>query len=145
MRQTIGWRECVDLPELKLFGLKAKVDTGAKTSSLHVAAVTPSGASDKPWLELSLVVEQNANATIRRAQSVGKRRVKSSTGHVEERHVIVTMLRLAGEEFPIEVTLSDRADMTFPMLIGRSALRGRFLVDCAKSYRRSSSRKLSRR
>lgn len=140
----IGWRERVDLPQLNVFGLKAKVDTGAKTSSLHVANVQPSvGSGDPQWLQLRITytAEDGTKHSVScGAQSLGLRRVKSSTGHTEDRHVIETILRLGDTEQLIEITLSDRSDMTFPMLLGRSALRKRFLVDCGRSFLRSKSR-----
>jgi hypothetical protein len=145
-RPVIGWRERVDLPQLKVFGLKAKVDTGAKTSSLHVSNIRSSGVSDEPQslqLEITYTADDGAERRVRcRAHSIGRRRVKSSTGHVEDRHVIETLLRIGDTEYPIDITLSDRSDMSFPMLLGRAALRKRFLVDCGRSFQQSKSRRV---
>jgi hypothetical protein len=148
LRPVIGWRERVDLPELKVFGLSAKVDTGAKTSSLHVDEVsTLTGSKDAARLRvaISYADERGIERAVRSdVRGAGMRRVKSSTGHAERRHVIVTTLRLGGEEYPIEITLSDRSDMAFPMLIGRGALRKRFLVDCGRSFLQSKATRASR-
>jgi len=142
-RPIIGWRERVDLPGLKVFGLNAKVDTGAKTSSLHVdevSALSGSKGASRLRVVIAYADERGIERTVRcDVQGSGMRRVKSSTGHTEQRHVIVTMLRLGTEEYPIEITLSDRSDMAFPMLIGRGALRKRFLVDCGRSFLQSKA------
>lgn len=146
-KPVIGWRERVDLPALKVFGLRAKIDTGAKTSSLHVdevSVVDRAGAG----VNLRVTVTGTDARGVERAvccdvRSLGTRRVKSSTGHMENRHVIMTALRLGGQEYPIEITLSDRSDMKFPMLIGRTALSRRFLVDCGRSFLQSSARRHS--
>jgi len=128
----VGWREWVALPDLGLPAVKAKVDTGAKTSSLHafdlrvedgvaVFAVHPhqEDDADETWVELPVVEH---------------REVRPSTGEAEDRPVVVVPVRVGEHELEVELTLTDRDAMGFRMLLGRTALAGRFLVDPAVSY-----------
>lgn len=137
-RPTIGWREWVTLPELDVPAIKAKVDTGAATSSLHAWNVTdgPVGADDQPTLRFVLhPVQRDASHQLEVvAPLVGWRKVRSSNGQVEERPVIATTIALGGHVVPVEITLTRRDQMGFRMLLGRAALRRRFLVDPGRSF-----------
>jgi hypothetical protein len=132
----IGWREWVGLPDLAISHIKAKVDTGAKTSALHAYYVTPFEQDGKAWVRFGLHPLQKDSLTCIECEALVKdrRRVTDSGGHSEDRYVIETTLVVKGEEYPIEVTLTDRENMRFRMLLGRSALKRRFLVDSAKSF-----------
>jgi hypothetical protein len=136
----LGWRERVSLPDLGLRNLKAKVDTGARTSSLHVSSVTTFRGPDRAtWLRLMIPVRRAGRVRLRRVEirSAGLRRVKSSTGHGELRHSFRARLTIGKSTWKIEITLSDRSEMRFPMLIGRTAIRGRYLVHSGRSYLQS--------
>lgn len=133
----IGWRERVSLPDMGLGKLKAKIDTGALTSSLHVSRVeTFRGKDGGEWLRLTVPVRRAGKTRRRRVElpSAGLRKVRSSTGHSSWRHWFRTRLTVGAETWTIAVTLSDRSEMQFPMLIGRSAIRNRFLVHTGRSY-----------
>ena len=124
------------LPEWSDVALKAKIDTGARTSSLHAfklrIAETPQGAVAS--FELHPVQRSKAGAARVEARVLEFRRVRSSNGRVERRPVITTSLQVGETTFPIEVTLTSRDEMGFRMLLGRSATRRRFVVDPGRSF-----------
>lgn len=134
----IGWKEYVALPELGVASLKAKIDTGARTSSLHVAeirtiVVLPGGQAD-----LDVVLEPSRRRPERRitarVRQLARIAVTDSGGHREVRPVIETRLVLGPVDKRIRVTLTDRSTMLFRMILGRKALEGEFLVDVARKY-----------
>jgi hypothetical protein len=131
---VIGWREWVELPALGISRLKAKVDTGARTSALHAFAVERLGGGQ---LRFSVHPHQRDDeaAVHSEGELVDERLVRSSSGLVELRPVVRTLLVLGGQRFEVELTLSNRALLGFRMLLGREALRGRFVVDPGCSYR----------
>lgn len=133
---TLGWREWVGLPELRVPRIKAKVDTGARTSSLHAFNLRPFSQDGDQRIEFSLHPGQRDLETIVvcRASVVDKRIVTDSGGHKEERWVISTLLSIGPHTWPIEITLAARDDMRFRMLLGRNALKRRALVDSSRSY-----------
>lgn len=133
---TIGWREWVCLPDLGIERIKAKVDTGARTSALHAFSLKPftENGQDKITFELH-PLQHNKNAIITcTARVIDRRAVTDSGGHTEERFVIITPLTIAGQTWPIEITLTERENMLFRMLLGRSALRKHFVVNPARSF-----------
>ncbi|MFA5900512.1 MAG: RimK/LysX family protein [Hyphomicrobium sp.] len=131
----VGWQEWVALPELGLPALKAKIDTGAKTSALHTELIEPYGSSRRPKVRFSVRPRPDAHLeVIATADIVDRREVTSSNGVRELRYVIETRLCIGGREWPIEVTLTNREHMTYRMLIGRQAMRSDMLVDCAASF-----------
>lgn len=135
--QRIGWREWISLPDLGIERIAAKVDTGARTSALHARDVTllPDNWVEftAPLLKTQRRVEGWERGGLRRvrAKLVEERSVRSSTGHDEMRPVIRTALLIQGVLFDCEFSLTTRSRMRFPVLLGRSALRGRFLVDAS--------------
>lgn len=142
----IGWRECVSLPDIGLSNLMAKVDTGARTSSLHVSSVESfAGGDGREWLRLAIPVQRAGRIRHRRVElpSAGPRRVRSSTGHSSWRHSFRTSLKVGTETWLIAITLSDRSEMRYPMLIGRAAISGRYLVQPGRSYLRSKPAAIS--
>ena len=133
---TIGWREWCVLPELGLPPIKAKVDTGARTSCLHAFQIDPYQKDDKQWVRFGIHPHQDDNETeiYCDAEVIDERDVRDSGGHKEKRYVISTNLLLAEQEWPIELTLTNRDSMLFRMLLGRTAMSGKILVNPKKSY-----------
>ncbi|MFT5198848.1 MAG: hypothetical protein ACI87O_001508 [Planctomycetota bacterium] len=133
---TIGWREWVGLPDLGIETIKAKVDTGARTSSLHALDIEEFKRGKKTYVRFKVHPEQkNAKFTVEcEALVVDKRRVLPSSGHSEVRTVIATTLELLGESWTVELTLTRRDVMGFRMLLGRQAMRKRCVVDPGTSF-----------
>ena len=134
---VLGWEEWIALPELGLPAIKAKVDTGARTSALHAVFVEPFGSARKPMVRFGVhPVPRRADVEITCiAPLVGKREVRSSNGEREERYVITTSIAIGQRTWPIEITLTNRHMMTYRMLLGRQALCAGILVDPAASFR----------
>ena len=132
----IGWREWLQLPDLGVDWLKAKVDTGARSSSLHALDVEEFERDGERWVRFAIHPQQRSAATTVTAEAplLESRAVKSSNGTSEVRPVIQTRVRLGGVERLIEVTLTRRDDMGFRMLLGREALRGAFAVEPDRSF-----------
>ncbi|TKB50521.1 ATP-dependent zinc protease [Ferrimonas sediminicola] len=134
--QRAGWREWVALPELGITRIKAKMDTGARTSCLHAFYTRVFDNGGRPWLEFHVHPNQGDVDTVVvcRAPIVDQRDVSDSGGHVENRPVILTRLHLGEVSWPIEMTVTNRDTMKFRMLIGRTAMRGRLLIDSDSSF-----------
>ncbi|MBW3597964.1 MAG: ATP-dependent zinc protease [Planctomycetes bacterium] len=132
----IGWREWIALPELGVPRIKAKADTGARSSSLHAWDIEEFQHGGETWVRFVLhPLQRSTKESIRaEAKLLERRPVRSSTGHQSLRPVIVTQVALLGQIWPIELTLAGRDEMGFRMLLGREALRGRFLVHPGASY-----------
>lgn len=135
-KMPVGWREWLALPELGIPAIKAKVDTGARTSALHVAElrVEPIRGRRRVRFRLNPLRRRPDLVLDCEAEVVDERLVRDSGGHSERRLVIFTPIRLGGREWPIEITLTSRNDMLFPMLLGRTAMQGRLLVDPGLSF-----------
>lgn len=132
----VGWREWVEMPEFLVSPLKAKIDTGARTSALHAHGLELISDGDDVLARFEILPTQgNTNeSTVVETRVLEQRIVRSSNGADEMRPVIRTDLTLGSHRWKIEVTLSDRELMGFRMLIGRTALRNRFMVDPNRSY-----------
>ncbi len=136
-RRTLGWREWVALPGLGITKLKAKVDTGARTSALHAFSVETFQKDDgAEWVRFGIHPEQD-NIDIEQfceAPVLERRLVRDSGGHQTERIVIVVDVVIGNQTINAEVTLTSRDDMLFRMLLGRTAMVGNFVVDPQRSY-----------
>lgn len=133
---TVGWREWCALPELGLSHIKAKVDTGARTSCLHAFEVEAFKKDNEDWVRFAIHPQQKNQDLIAHCEArvLDQRNVTDSGGHRERRYVIETLLSLGGQQWPIEVTLTNRDSMLFRMLLGRTAMAGRITVDPAASF-----------
>lgn len=131
---VVGWRELVHLPELGLHEVPAKIDTGARTSSLHGTLLERFERDGQQFVRFAVDFEQQHVRQICEAVHVDWRGITSSNGETQRRLIIKTPLQIGGLRFRAEISLADRSDMKFPMLIGRSALRRRFVVDSGHSW-----------
>lgn len=131
-----GWREWVRLPALGVGPVKAKLDTGARTSALHAFDLETFERDGVPWVRFTVHPWQRTDddAVAVECPVHDRRTVRSSTGHTQERFVVLAELELLGRTVRTEVTLTRRDEMGFRMLIGREALRQGFVVDSGRSY-----------
>ena len=133
---TLGWREWVGLPDLGIRQVKAKVDTGARTSALHAFELRPFEEDGRERVEFSIHPVQKDLETVITcvADIVDQRVVTDSGGHKEERYVIESTVTIGQHAWPIEMTLTGRDDMRFRMLLGRTAIKDRAVVNPGRSY-----------
>lgn len=136
VRPVIGWREWVALPELGIGRIKAKVDTGARSSALHAFDLRREGPPGEEWVTFSVhPLQRDAETTVVcRAHLVDEREVRSSTGKATLRPVIETPIVVGEETWPIELTLVRRDLMGFRMLLGRQGVRRRYWIDPGRSF-----------
>jgi hypothetical protein len=142
-----GWREWVSLPELDVEWVKAKLDTGARSSAIHAFDIQEYAVDGQAWVRFSIHPwQRSAEDSVEVTLPVHDRRVvRSSTGHTQERYVVLMDVRLIDRVVSAEVTLSSRDQMGFRLLIGREALRQGFLVDPSRSYLGGRPKKVVRR
>jgi hypothetical protein len=133
---TVGWREWLALPELGIPAIKAKLDTGARTSSLHTFAIEPFEAEGQPKVRFGIhPLQKRRDVELSCTANVFDRRVVTdSGGHRELRYVIRTPVSVGDRVWPIEITLTNRDTMTFRMLLGRSAVQEGLLIAPNRSY-----------
>jgi hypothetical protein len=138
---VVGWREWLAFPDLGLPAVRAKVDTGASTSALHAHRIRVEDRAGTAWVRFVVhpFFRRHNRVTVAcEAPVVDERAVTSSSGHAEHRVVIRVLLRLGvradAPAWPVEVTLTDRRKMRFPMLLGREAMAGRVVVDPGASF-----------
>lgn len=135
--EILGWREWVSLPELGIPAIKAKIDTGARTSALHAFRIEPFARAGTDHVRFWLHPLRNERRVelVCEAPILQQRTVKDSGGHSEQRYVIESTVHIGNLQWSIELTLTSREDMMFRMLLGRSAItKGRLKIDPSVSY-----------
>jgi len=135
-QRIVGWREWLALPQFGIAHIKAKIDTGARTSALHAFALEPYRRRGVQRVRFGVHPLQRRDDLVAQcdAEVIDRRWVSDSGGHREQRYVIASEAQLGGVAWTIELTLTDRENMLFRMLLGRTALARRFVVDSARSY-----------
>ena len=139
----IGWRENIILPQLGIDYIKVKIDTGARSSALHAFKIQEFRQDNQLMVRFQIHPFQrdNQQVVIAEAKLLEYRQVKSSNGQTQNRPVISTLAQLGSQQWQIELTLTNRDVMGFRMLLGRQALRNRFLINPGKSFMQSSRRR----
>lgn len=132
----VGWREWVGLPALGVPSIKAKIDTGARSSALHAFDIEMVRRGGNAYVRFVLhpLQRRSGNAVAAEVPLLGERQIRSSNGQVSRRPVIRTAIEIKGERREVELTLVPRDEMGFRMLLGRQAIRDAFLVDPGRSY-----------
>ncbi len=136
---VIGWREMLSMPELNIDRVKAKIDTGARTSALHAFHCEEFKLEDRAMIRFGVhpIQHDSKQTVMAEAELLEYRKVRSSGGHAQTRPVIITTINLGKHQWQVELTLTNRDVMGFRMLLGRQAVRGRFLVAPGKSFLQS--------
>ncbi|MBE0484205.1 MAG: ATP-dependent zinc protease [Bacterioplanes sp.] len=134
-KTTVGYIETVELPELAI-QCDAKIDTGACTSSLHAEQIELIERNGAPWVRFHVLFDNEVARIdqVCEAPLIDQRRIASSNGARSKRYIIRSTLKVGGQERTIEISLSHRGSMRYPMLIGRKALSGQFIVDVEHAY-----------
>ncbi len=141
-QQVLGWREWASLPELGISWIKAKVDTGARTSALHAFYTERFDKDGQPWVRFGVHPIQDDTDTVLHCEAaiIDERVVTDSGGHRESRPVIKTTLQLGEYSREVEMTLTDRDSMLFRMLVGRTSIREGVLVSPGQSFKLGGTR-----
>lgn len=131
--ELIGWKEIASLPDLKMYGLKSKIDSGAKSSTLHAEEIQYTIEDGVRYVKFKIHSTSSEEKTkFIKAKLIEERKIKSSTGHITIRPVILTTLNLGSHFYEIELTLLDRNFMGLKLLIGRDALKNKFIIHPGK-------------
>lgn len=132
----IGRREFVDFPELKVFRIEAKIDTGAYTSSIHCSDIGVKTIDGEQILCFKLFDNLHPEFSEHTYQfnDFSKKKIKNSFGEMEERYIIKTMIRIGNKTIRSTLSLSERDNMRYPVLIGRRLLKGKFIIDVNKIH-----------
>lgn len=132
----IGSIEMCHLPSFGVSDLQTRIDTGAQTSSLHVDKIEKFKKGGKPWVRFDLHPDfYNLDEVVACESPLHDvRKIKSSNGQSEQRHVIKTILGMGGQEWPIEITLTDRSEMSYLMLLGRQGMADKVIIDPSQTY-----------
>jgi len=135
-KTIIGWKEWIGLPDLGIPAVKAKIDTGARTSALHIFNLEEFDADGRRMVRFGIHPLQRRKDIVRfcEAPVLETRRVKDSGGHIEKRYVIRTTAVMGTESWPIDITLTNRDLMLFRMLLGRTAVENKFLINPGRAY-----------
>lgn len=133
--KIIGWREIVSLQDLGILAIKAKIDTGARTSALHALDQEVFDRNGVQWISFHVPIPGTPHKSRCEAPVADCRKIKNTSGIPEERYVITTTLGLGAKQWPIEVSLADREKMEFDLILGRTAIRRRgYMVDPRRSF-----------
>jgi hypothetical protein len=142
---VIGWIEHIDLPNIGLMNIRTKIDTGARTSALHATQIEQFSRNDVSWVRFHVQITDTEGGVDIEAPIYDIRHIKNTSGVPEERIVIRTTFQIGGRSWPITVSLTDRASMTFAMIVGRTALKGQNIaVHTRKAHLASFSNKQRR-
>jgi hypothetical protein len=133
--KTIGRKDRIDFPQLRLYDIDAKIDTGAYTSAINCCSIKIIEKNGEKKVRFNLLDPSHPSYNNKKfaLPVYRKRRIKNSFGQVEERYIIKTKILLFGKLFDIELSLTDRSKMEYPVLLGRKMLRNRFLVNVAQA------------
>lgn len=133
---TIGRLEPIDFPEWDIVNIDAKIDTGAYTSSLHCHRIESFEKDGKPYVRFNLLDPSHEiyNDKLFKLPVYSTKTIKSSNGTTEKRFIIKTIIRVLDRELEAELSLTNRSEMRYPVLIGRKLISGHFLVDPSKKY-----------
>ena len=136
IKNTIGRREKVSFPDLGLFNIEAKIDTGAYTTALHCHDILLEPTSSNPVLFFKLLdpTHPEYNEQEHRFADFSKKEIKNSFGDLEERYIIKTKVKIGNKTINTLISLTDRGNMRYPVLIGRKLLKNRFIVDISEIY-----------
>ena len=129
-KRTIGRTDKVDFPEWELYGVDAKIDSGAYTSSIHCENIGAFYVRDQHYVRFTL--QEEKKSTIKECKVFASKQVKNSFGAIEYRYSVKTEIRLFEKDYTIELALTDRSSMKYPVLLGRKLLRNRFIIDVTK-------------
>lgn len=122
-KKMIGWREVVSLPDFDIGFLNAKTDTGARTTALHASNIVSFEVAGEPWVEFVPDHDKQEVGIVCKARVLHIRNITNTSGIPEERYIIATRLRIGELDQRIEISLTNRSEMKFPVILGRTALR----------------------
>lgn len=134
-KRIIGRKDKAEFPEFGISEIDIKIDTGAYTSSIHCHHIEEMEIGGKTYLTFLLLDPSHAeyNEKLFKVSKYKRKFIKNSFGTSENRFILQTVIKIFGEEFPIQLSLSERENMKYPVLIGRRLLKKRFIVDCTKT------------
>lgn len=132
-KKVIGRSDKIDLPELGLVEIDAKIDTGANRSAIHCSQIQRHNQNGVDQITFHIPLDSSHGTNIFHSTDFFQKKIKSSSGHIEERYVIKTTVILFDKKIRTTFSLTDRAEMKFPILLGRKLLKSRFIVDVEES------------
>jgi len=132
--QTIGRIDKIDIPEFGLTDIPAKIDTGANRSSIHCSEIRHHRDNGVDEITFHIPLDSSHGTNTFHATSFFKKKIKSSSGHVEDRYIIRTSIILFGRKIKTSFSLTDRTEMKYPVLLGRKLMKSRFIVDVSQEY-----------
>lgn len=129
---VIGSVDKIDLPEFGIFDIDAKIDTGANRSSIHCSNIEQDKRNGVDEITFHIPLDSSHGISEFHTKDFFKKKIRSSSGHVEERYIIKTTVLLFGKKYVTSFSLSDRSEMVYPILLGRKLLDSRFIVDVSQ-------------